>query len=175
MKPLLKYCIFAVIATGILLVSSCGNKGVPSGILPPEKMQEVLWDLLRVDELAMEKRAIDSAFVLEKESEKMYQQVFAIHKIDKQTFEKSFSFYKGRPDLSKTIFDSLINQGNREKEWLRKADSTKTAKEAEALAKVDSIKRRADSIKLHIDSTLLKKRKDSLLLKRKLPFRATPK
>ena len=171
MKQRLKGTFVWAILISIVFIYSCGNKGVPSGILPPETMQEVLWDLIRVDELAMEKRAADSTFVLEKESEKMYQQVFAMHGTDKQTFEKSFAFYKGRPDLSKTIFDSLINQGNREKELLRKADSTKTAKEALALAKADSIKRKADSIKIQKDSALIKKVRDSLLLKRKLPFK----
>lgn len=170
-----KTCAVPAIIAVLFALNGCGNNKTPSGVLPPEKMQDVLWDLIRVDELAMEKRAADSAFVLEKESEKMYQQVFAMHGTDKQTFEKSFSFYKGRPDLSKTIFDSLINEGNREKELLRKADSVKAAKEMQALAKADSIKRRADSIKIQKDSAVLKKLRDSLLLKRKLPFKAAPK
>jgi len=47
------------------------------------------------------------------ETMQMYSQVFQIHHITKEEFQKSYQFYVSRPDILKLMFDSLSAQGNR--------------------------------------------------------------
>lgn len=87
----------------------CKDKhGVPGGVLSQKKMQIILWDIMRADQFLTD-------FVLNKDSSlnktteslKYYQQIFAIHKINKEEFQHSFSFYKSHPALLKEIMDSI--------------------------------------------------------------------
>jgi hypothetical protein len=99
------------ILTFLFIAVSCKNKNkLPAGILPQKKMQVVLTDLMRADQFL-------SNYILNKdtslnkisESLKYYQQVFALHKITRDEFQHSFSFYKSHPVLFKTILDSISN------------------------------------------------------------------
>ena len=95
---------------------SCGDKNaVPSGILKPEKMQIVLWDVLRADAFTFNFITKDSAKIPEAENVKLQQQVFAIHKVSKEEFYKSFEYYKAHPNLMQPILDSLVNKATRDK------------------------------------------------------------
>ena len=47
------------------------------------------------------------------ETMKLYDEVFQIHHITKDEFQKSYQFYISRPDILKNVFDSLSAQGNR--------------------------------------------------------------
>jgi hypothetical protein len=95
-----------ILFTGIM---ACKKKDkIPGDILPPDKMQWVLWDIIRADEF--QKTYVfpfDSSLDKKTEQEKIYQQVFDIHKISEEKFEKSFSFYRAHPDLLKKMLDSL--------------------------------------------------------------------
>ena len=46
------------------------------------------------------------------ETMKLYDEVFHIHHITKDEFQKSYQFYIGRPDILKVVFDSLTAQDN---------------------------------------------------------------
>jgi hypothetical protein len=93
----------------LFFLSACKRKNrVPAGVLSQKKMQTVLWDVMRADQFLLA-YVLNKDSSLEKETEsfKYYQQIFAIHKITKEQFEKSFSFYKDHPALFKVIMDSL--------------------------------------------------------------------
>jgi hypothetical protein len=92
-----------------LIITGCKNKNsIPAGIIPQKKMQTILWDIMRADQLLGD-------FVLNKDSSldkrteriKLYGKVFDIHHIGKEQFRESFSFYKTHPALFKVIMDSL--------------------------------------------------------------------
>jgi Domain of unknown function (DUF4296) len=91
----------------VALHFSCNKGKIPEDILPPEKMQLVMWDLIQVDEFAKNYIVMDSTKNLKKESEKLFEQVFFLHKITREKFNKSFAWYQGRPDMNKIVFDSL--------------------------------------------------------------------
>jgi hypothetical protein len=101
-------------------VISCANKKkIPKDILPGQKMQAVLWDMINAGEYL-------NAFVLNKDSVankdsarlKIYGQVFQIHHINKEQFDKSYSYYRDHPDLMKVIVDSLSkSQGTSSRPW----------------------------------------------------------
>ena len=89
-------------------ISCTSKKKTAKDILPQQKMQAVLWDMISAGEFL-------SAFVLNKDSIinkdsaslKIYGQVFQVHRITKEQFEKSYSYYRDHPELIKEIVDSL--------------------------------------------------------------------
>ncbi len=106
--------------------------GIPSNVLPPSKMQLVIFDLLRADELVNNFMLKDTSLNRNTETKKMYQQVFLIHNITKEQFYKSYNFYQGHPDKNKILIDSLTAFGNRKR-----------------YVAPPSVSKRPDSIKLH--------------------------
>jgi len=97
-----------LICISILLAACKQTNRIPAGIIPPKKMQVILWDMMRADlfvgDFVLRQ---DSGLDKKTESNNLYSQVFAIHQISKEQFGKSFSFYKEHPALFKVIMDSL--------------------------------------------------------------------
>lgn len=101
-----------------ILLMACSQSKVPSGILPPEKMKPLLFDMMRADELVTGYVLRDTSLKAKQEHQKMYEQVFAIHKTSKTEFYKSLKFYQQHPNINKVLFDSLLSFANRKKEKL---------------------------------------------------------
>ena len=110
---MIRYCL--IFLFGIILIS-CGSKNkIPSGILSPEKMQVVLWDVLRVDAFSHDFQIKDTTKNVVEENAKMQQQVFALHKVTKEEFYSSYDYYKAHTELMKGMLDSMINKANRDR------------------------------------------------------------
>jgi hypothetical protein len=95
-----------------LLFQSCANKAkVPDGVLPKEKMREVMWDMIRASEfLQAYVFSKDSTIDKVAESQKWNDKIYQIHKIDKATFERSFAYYKAHPIMMKDMLDTLARK-----------------------------------------------------------------
>ncbi len=94
---------------GFILLSSCGNNDeLPSGILKPEKMQAVLWDVIKAEAFTAEFIKKDSTKNAAEENLKLQQQIFAIHKVTKAEFYKSYDYYKEHTPVFKQMLDSMI-------------------------------------------------------------------
>ena len=91
----------------LLIFFSCKANKIPDDILPPEKMQEVLWDMIRADEFLVSYVIKDTSVNRKTESVKLYQKVFEVHDISKSAFEKSFKYYQLHPENLQPIMDSL--------------------------------------------------------------------
>ena len=91
----------------LVIFFSCNAKKVPDDILPPEKMQEVLWDMIRADEFLVSYVIKDTSVDRKSESIKLYEKVFDVHDISKSAFEKSFKYYQLHPENLQPIMDSL--------------------------------------------------------------------
>ena len=116
--------------TCAVLLFSCGKKqAIPAGILKPAIMQKVMWDVLRADAFTFDFIKRDSTKKPEAENVKLQQQIFAVHKISKEDFYKSYNFYKVHPDLMQPILDSMINKATRDK--MINTRGTKTVIKAE--------------------------------------------
>jgi hypothetical protein len=101
-----KYFIFFIAA--VLLVAACSKSRVPADILPPEKMEDVLWDLMQADEFVKGYRIpYDSSLNDTAESIKLYKKVFEFNKTNRAEFDKSFAYYKVHTSLMKEVLDSL--------------------------------------------------------------------
>jgi hypothetical protein len=112
-----KYITFSII---FIIFCSC-NGGVPSGILKPKEMEEVLLDMAIVDSYAENINTLNSTDKktnwLSVEADK----VLAIRKIEKEAFLNSYQFYKSRPDLLKVIVDTMHNKLQRNKDKIYNA------------------------------------------------------
>lgn len=111
----------------IAFLFSCGdNSGVPSGIIKPAKMQLVLFDILRADAFVFDFVKKDSAKKPAAENVKLQQQIFAVHKVTKEEFYKSYDFYKAHPDLMQPLLDSMISKATRDKYMKTKSGNAST-------------------------------------------------
>jgi hypothetical protein len=110
----------------LLITIGCGQKR-PADILPKQKMQEVIWDMLKTGEFL-------DGYVLNKDTainknatiEGWYDKIYQLHKITKAQFEKSYSYYQDHPAMMKEMLDTL---SKRELPKVGLADSTKTPKD----------------------------------------------
>jgi hypothetical protein len=91
---------------------SC-TSSVPKDVLPPKKMQTVLWDVMQADEMAEYYSVKDSTFHGLAKHADYYQKVFSIHKVSKEDFTRSLRYYENHPAALKTILDSLQKFGER--------------------------------------------------------------
>lgn len=101
-----------IVLPGVLLfilIASCGTRSrVPKGILPPEKMEDVLWDMFQADVFLKD-------FMLKKDStlndttssKGVYEKVFQFNKTSRQQFDTSFAYYQRHPKLLKEVLDSI--------------------------------------------------------------------
>ena len=92
----------------IFSISSCihDNK-IPNGIIPQDEMRKMMWDMMRADAYVADFVMKDSTLDKKNESIILYEKIFTIHATTKEAFQKSIAFYESRPDLLKTITDSL--------------------------------------------------------------------
>jgi hypothetical protein len=110
---MIRYCRVLLLST---LLISCGSKNkMPSGILPPEKMQLVLWDILRVDAFSHDFQIKDSTKNLAEENAKLQKQVFVLYSVTQEEFYNSYDYYKTHTELMKGMLDSMINKANRDR------------------------------------------------------------
>src|SRR5260370_27741477 len=104
------------IFTGILLLTLlffyCSEKEKRANILSGNKMKEVMWDMIRADQYVSDFLMKDSTRNQKEESVKLYEEIFHIHKITRQQFQKSLEYYSSRPDLFRPIIDSLAKRKN---------------------------------------------------------------
>lgn len=126
------------ILTIVVVIFSC-KPSVPKDVLPPKKMQAVLWDVMQADEIAEYYSVKDSTFRSLPKHTDYYEKAFSIHKITKEEFTKSLAYYESHPVVFKTVLDSLKNFGER----MQRADSLKKSK----APVVDSATKRVDSFK----------------------------
>jgi hypothetical protein len=111
-----------ILFIGLALLSSCENKDkLPAGVLKPEKMQAVLWDVIKADVFTTDFIKKDSSKNPAAENLKLQQQIFAIHKISKADFYTSYDYYKTNTVEFKKIIDSMVSQAERKKELKTKA------------------------------------------------------
>ncbi len=129
----------------LFCMAGCAEKTkVPSGIISQDKMEKILWDMIEADQYSnlylikdsfhvtkdsvrIPKDSIhgtkdsfrvkrDSVWVdVKLETLKLYQQIFQLHQVSREDFEKSFQYYIGRPDLTRHLFDSAIALSNHER------------------------------------------------------------
>jgi hypothetical protein len=70
-------------------------------------MKAVMWDIFQAQAFTENFIKNDSSKNVLAESAKLQQQVFALHKITKQDYDRTYSYYKVHPDEMKVLLDSI--------------------------------------------------------------------
>jgi hypothetical protein len=91
-----------------LLMCACsGDTSLPKDVLPKEKMQQVLYDVIKADEMVDFRKYSDSTYNAFSKRTAFYDTIFQLHGVRKETFQKSLHFYQGRPDLLRDIIEAM--------------------------------------------------------------------
>jgi hypothetical protein len=101
-----------------VLLIACGKRNqLPNGIIARDKMETLLWDMIRADDFVKEYIVNkDSTLNDTTESIKMYERVFQLNKTTKEEFTRSFKYYQSHTSLLKQVLDSLNVRGQKESE-----------------------------------------------------------
>ncbi|MBS1918439.1 MAG: DUF4296 domain-containing protein [Bacteroidetes bacterium] len=103
------------------LIGCVDKDSVPSDIIQRDSMKIILWDVIEAEQYSKEYLLKDSLKInVGRETMKLYQEVFAIHHITKDQFNRSYEFYLSRPDLAKPLFDSLSAYANKQRNEMYK-------------------------------------------------------
>ncbi len=110
---MIKISVFIIL---IIFFESCNNKdGIPSGILKPDKMQAVFWDIMRAETYTAQYIKKDSTKNPIIENATLQQQIFATHHVTRLDFYESYRFYNVHAQLMRVLLDSITTIREREK------------------------------------------------------------
>jgi hypothetical protein len=96
----------------VLFISCSRGNEMPRDIIKMKPMQKIVWDILQADEVAFQRKISDSTVNLKTATFHLYDTVFAIHKISRESFYKSYEYYQRRPHLYKTLMTGVKNMGD---------------------------------------------------------------
>lgn len=108
----MRCCIILAI---IFVLSACQGDKLPKNVLPPEKMQLVMWDFFQADVYTTDISVSDSGKSLPKENVKLQNAIFRRYKITRQQFYKSYDYYMANPGLMIATLDSMMLKKSRTK------------------------------------------------------------
>ena len=97
-----------------VLIISCGTAGNKK-ILPVNTMKTVMWDMMKADEWFVRTSQKDSLAKKKREDIRVYEQVFAVHRITRKQFYNSYKFYETHPVALKELLDSVDALSGRER------------------------------------------------------------
>ncbi|HOZ70756.1 MAG TPA: DUF4296 domain-containing protein [Chitinophagaceae bacterium] len=118
-KCLLLFIIFFAVA--------CNSKtDAPAKLLSRDKMEDILWDLMRADLFINNYMLIkDTALDKKKQGIELYSQILKLHKVSQEQFRESFIYYRSQPEELKVLMDSLSHHSDSAQ--LQKSAKTPTA------------------------------------------------
>jgi hypothetical protein len=153
----------------VLLLAGCSQaNNIPGDIIPRDRMETILWQLMQTDEFTTYVIVKDSIKNLDKERIKLYNQVFELNKTNKDAFKKSYQYYMNHPEMGKVMFDSIAARANRLREEAYKPkEETPTKPDTLKKSPLDTLKKtKSDTLGKSKRDTLIKSKRD--LLKRNL-------
>lgn len=105
-KCLLLFIIFFAVA--------CNSKtDAPAKLLSRDKMEDILWDLMRADLFINNYMLIkDTALDKKKQGIELYSQILKLHKVSQEQFRESFIYYRSQPEELKVLMDSLSHHSD---------------------------------------------------------------
>ena len=104
-------CLCCLCACVILF--SCSGNGLHNDILPPDKMEKLIWEQMRADAFTVNFITKDSSKNVKRENEILQEKIFQKYKTDKKTFYRSYKYYLEHDRIMKNILDSIIAKETR--------------------------------------------------------------
>ena len=114
-----------------IILVSCSPGKTPENILPPDKMQQVLWDQLRADAFTTVYAAKDSTKNLQQVNLELQQKIFQKDHTDKETFYRSYRYYINHTELMRDMLDSMTAKQTRLNETEKLEEMKKLRKQNE--------------------------------------------
>ncbi|MEO5501049.1 MAG: DUF4296 domain-containing protein [Ginsengibacter sp.] len=107
-----------LIFSGLLffLCSCSGKQKIPSDILPPEKMKNIIWDILQAQSMNNEITAHDSSIDKQASLSLLTREALRLNQTDSVNYSKSYNWYVAHPGIMKIFLDTLYEQKQRHKE-----------------------------------------------------------
>ncbi len=102
----------------LMLYSCSGKQKVPSDILSPEKMKNIVWDILEAQSITNEIAARDTSIDKQASLNWLTQEAFRLNRTDSVNYSKSYNWYVAHPDIMKMFLDSLYEQKQRTKDLI---------------------------------------------------------
>lgn len=103
------------ITIAMLCMLGCSNKKNNSGILGKEKMQAVMWDIIGADVFTEQFVKKDSLKIASIENMQLQNKIFALHKVTRAQYYKSYDYYISHTDLMKAVLDSMTTKAERDR------------------------------------------------------------
>jgi hypothetical protein len=104
-----------VIFISFLVFSCADRKDSPAQLIQLRDMQNIVWEIMEADELALQHKLNDSSINLKNESFRLYDQVFSIHKTSRAAYYNSYRYYQQRPLLYSELMDGVKRIAEKEK------------------------------------------------------------
>lgn len=98
-----------IIPLVIIFLSGCKSDNIPGNILPKEKMEKVLWEMLQAEEWAYHAHPADS-IARKQAALENYAKVYQLNEIDSATFSRSYNYYCEHPTVLLPVLDSARNR-----------------------------------------------------------------
>ena len=96
-----------------LILFSCSGNRLPGDILPPDKMEKLIWEQMRADAFTANFIAKDSSKDARRENGILQEKIFKKYKTNKETFYRSYNYYIEHDKIMKDILDSVIAKETR--------------------------------------------------------------
>ncbi len=97
------------------ILGCSNNQNKYSGIFPKEKMQAVMWDIIGAEVFTEQFIKKDSLKNPLMENMQLQNKIFAIHKITRLDFYKSYDYYLAHADQMRIILDSITAKAERDR------------------------------------------------------------
>jgi len=98
----------------IIFGVACNSKpDAPEKLLSRDKMEDILWDLMRADLFINNYMVIkDTALDKKQQGIELYSQILKLHKVSQEQFRESFQYYRSQPEELKVMMDSLSHHND---------------------------------------------------------------
>jgi hypothetical protein len=98
------------------IFSQCTSSDkIPPDVLSIDKMKGTVWDLMKASELALHDTIHHKEINLMDDETTLFQKIFQLHRIDKNTFYKSYDFYLKNPQWNAILLDSVNVMATRDR------------------------------------------------------------
>jgi hypothetical protein len=92
----------------MFFVSCSGNDEKKGKILPEEKMEAVLWDVIEADVYTFTQARMDSSFIPSRENALLQQTIFRKHDVSREEYYNSLEYYLQHSEKFIPMLDSLM-------------------------------------------------------------------
>lgn len=111
---MIKYLIVTLIVLSCL--EGCSGKGGTNPIILTKiQMQDVMWDIIEADVFTQQFVKKDTSTKSSVVNIELQNKIFALHKITRADYYRSYDYYTIHPELMQVILDSMSVKAERER------------------------------------------------------------